>query len=208
MVFGNTVGTSLVWLAKIAQRNGMEYEVSPTGNTFKTTAVAVNAGINGVCLSYNSAPFSTNIANSVYNRYPNVDSDADYILVFAGTNDAWKLYRGEMQLGTENSTDPTTLNGALNLLMQGLLTKFPAKKIGFITPYDNGDASRKSVINAIKSAGLRNKGIPVFDNSELGGIDFSNAAQATALTQGDGVHLNATGHLWVSSKYEQWLKTL
>ena len=186
----------------------MSYEVSATGNSTKTSAVAINAGINGVCLSYNSAPFSTNIANSVYNRYSNIDSDADYVLIFAGTNDSWKLYRNEMQLGTEDSTDSTTFNGALNMLMQGLLSKFPSKKIGFITPYYDGSVSRKTIIDCIKAAAIRNKGIPVFDNSTVGALDFSNTAQASALTKGDNVHLNTAGHAWVSTKYEQWIKGL
>lgn len=213
MVYGNTVGEKNTWSAKIAEKIGLDYVVSSSGITSKTENVMVNAGVNGVMLSNNNAPFASNISDAVINRYSGMDSNADYVVVFAGTNDAWALSRNEIQLGETDSVDDTTFNGALNVLMQGLLTKYPSGKIAFITPYiapssNAGAASREAIINAIKAACIRNGGIPCFDNSIRGGIDWNNTAQKTALTQNDGTHLNTTGHAWVSTKYKAFMESL
>ena len=213
MVYGNTVGTSNAWSAKIAEKVGLNYVVSSSGTTSKTENVMVNAGVNGVMLSNNNAPFASNISDAVINRYSGMDSNADYVVVFAGTNDAWALLRNEIQLGETNSVDDTTFNGALNVLMQGLLTKYPSGKIAFITPYIDPSSnaiatSREAIINAIKAACIRNGGIPCFDNSIRGGIDWNNTAQKAALTQGDNIHLNIIGHAWVSSKYKAFMESL
>lgn len=213
MVYGNTVGTANVWTALLAEQLGADYVVSSAGQTTLTEKVVVNAGVNGVCLSDNNAPFSTNRPNAVYNRYSGMDNDADYVIVFAGSNDAWALYRNEITMGADTSADPTEFNGAMNMLCQGLLSKYPAKKIAFITPYlapsaDAGATARKTIVEAIKAGCARNGGIPCFDNSTIGGICFDNAAQTTALTQGDGIHLSQDGHAWVVSKYKSFFETL
>lgn len=58
-------------------------------------------------------------------EYVNGDLDADLIVVHAGTND----YTSQVPIGAVNSTDITTFNGALNVLIDGLKSRWPAKMI-------------------------------------------------------------------------------
>ena len=214
MVYGNNLGTENSWTKRFADINGLQYEVNENGNTDKDGGVVINAGVNGCCLSYNNAPFVTNITKSIIARYPNMDNDADYVIVFGGTNDEWGISRNEIQMGTEDSIDNTTFNGALNVLMDGLMTKYPKAKIAFITPHNEKKTqTRAGVVEAIKKACIRNGGLPCFDNVELGGGVFGNAARMIALTQTTDVsnpngHLNIDGLKFIATKYDAWIKGL
>ncbi|EPK9979341.1 SGNH/GDSL hydrolase family protein [Acinetobacter baumannii] len=186
MVQGHSLSdaSNQTWLAKLAIRNNM---------------TRVNYGINGTYLS-----------NKLYGsyegaviRYTAMDNDADYVLVFAGTNDA---RNSGVPMGTDDSTDNTTFKGALNVLCNGLITKYPNKKIGFITPYLR-DANYPAYIDAIKTI-CKKYSIPVFDNSERGGVCWTNTAQLNAITLNDTYHLNETGMEFVSYKYEDFIRSL
>lgn len=186
MVQGHSLSDAAnqTWLAKLANRNGM---------------TRVNYGINGTYLS-----------NKLYGtyegaviRYTQMDNDADYVIVFAGTNDA---RNSGVPMGTDDSTDNTTFKGALNVLCNGLITKYPNKKIGFITPYLR-DANYPAYIEAIKTI-CKKYSIPVFDNSERGGVCWTNTAQLNAITLNDTYHLNETGMDYASYKYEAFIRSL
>lgn len=194
MTKGHTLSNSQTWLYKIAKRNNM---------------TSVNYGKNGVALSYNSTYSGGYPASdSVVARYSSMDDDADYIIVFAGTNDI----RNGIAMGTDDSTDNTSFKGALNVLCKGLIDKYPNKHIMFITPYAETYGSytkeiAQSYIDAIKTI-CKKYNIPVFDNSTIGGIDFSNDIQKATLTLGDNTHLNETGMEYVSYKYENFVRSL
>lgn len=176
------------WLAKLAVRNGM---------------TRVNYGINGTYLSNKQYTSGGNTYEGVVKRYLNMDNDADYILVFAGTNDA---HNSIVPMGTDDSTDDTTFKGALNVLCDGLLTKYPNKKIGFITPYFR-NSNYPPYIEAIKTI-CKKYSIPVFDNSEKGGVCWTNAAQVASITLGDTYHLNELGMERASYAYEAFIRSL
>ena len=66
-----------------------------------------------------------------------MSNDADIIAVSCGTNDwmyAWS------PIGTIESTENTTLYGALKTLCQGLIDKYPQKLIFFTTPIKRAQA--------------------------------------------------------------------
>lgn len=176
------------WLAKLANRNNM---------------TRVNYGINGTYLSNKQYTSGGITYDGVVVRYTSMDNDADYILVFAGTNDA---NNSIVPMGTDDSTDDTTFKGALNVLCDGLLTKYPNKKIGFITPYFR-NSNYPPYIDAIKTI-CKKYSIPVFDNSEKGGVCWTNAAQISAITLGDTYHLNESGMEFASYKYEAFIRSL
>lgn len=188
MTYGHNVTGSRNWLGKLAERNHMQY---------------VNYGKNGCYMSYNVAGGTYPPEMSVVARFASMDDDADYILVFAGTNDAGN---GSVDIGTESSKDNTTFMGAMNEICAGLQTKYPHGKIGFITPYKR-TLRGKQVVEAIETV-CANYGIPVFNNLKYGGINFSNAAQAEALTLGDNTHLNEAGMEFASYKYEAFVRSL
>jgi lysophospholipase L1-like esterase len=183
MVYGHNVGVANTWLAKIGARVGAE---------------TVNFGINGTYLSNNDY----GAHKGAVIRYADMPNDADYVIVFAGTNDA----NASIALGAADSVIDTEFNGALNVLCSALITKYPTKKIGFITPYRR-NANYPAYVDAIKTACAK-YGIAVFDNIARGGVDWSNSAQVAALTLGDTYHLNAAGMDYVSAKYEHFIRSL
>lgn len=185
MVKGHTLQSNAVWDYLLTQRNGMEL---------------VNYGINGTELGFNNG-----FGLSVLNRYSAMDNDADYVIVFAGTNDA----KNNQPIGVQTDSfegGQETFYGALNDLCTGLITKYPTKKILFITPYLRLP-NYQGYVDVINE-GCASKGIIVFDNIVAGGVDFTNAAQSTALTFQDNTHLNEAGMDYVSYKYEQALRRL
>ena len=62
-------------------------------------------------------------------RYTTMDDDADVVIVMGGTND---FLRVNAPLGTIDSTDNTTFYGAYNVLVQGLIEKYKARKARII----------------------------------------------------------------------------
>ena len=184
MVQGHSIPKDKGWLAMIAKRNNMTY---------------VNYGINGTYMTnklYNSN-------KGVVERYMDMDNDADYVVVFASTNDA----NAGVAIGTNDSTNPAELKGALNIICDGLLTKYPTAKIMFITPYLRKESYR-SYAQAIHDICEDKYSIKVYDNIKHGGICWTNQAQVQALTLNDTYHLNLAGMEYASYKYEEELKRL
>ena len=132
-------------------------------------------------------------------------SDADYVLVFGGTNDS----RHDITIGATDSENPAEFCGALNLVCKELQTRAPMAKVGFITPYlyKGQEATIQPYVNAIKAVCARYS-IPVFDNAMNGGICWSNNSIVSALTLGDNLHLNENGLEYASYKYEAFLRSL
>ena len=189
MVYGHTLAADKTWLALIAERNGMTY---------------VNYGSNGRYMTHNPRG-DDNRYDGVCDVFQNMDNDADYVLVFAGTNDIQQNFA----LGNEDSTDTAEFYGALNAITDGLQAKYPTAKIAFITPYARAGLLERSkqFRDAICTACERG-GIPVFDNIKNGGINWNVAAQLTAYTLNDTYHLNAAGMDMASRKYEKFLKQI
>ncbi|MCD8098759.1 MAG: SGNH/GDSL hydrolase family protein, partial [Lachnospiraceae bacterium] len=188
MMQGHSISKANGWLAKIADRNGMTY---------------VNYGINGTYMT--NKLYGT--SEGVVDRYSEMDDDADYILIFAGTNDI----SASVTIGDEDSTDESEFYGALNSICQGLMSKYPNGKIGFITPHVRSKSARTktlSYIEAIETACQNNGGIPVFNNAKNGGLCYWNSEQAAQLTLGDNCHYSAEGMEWFSWKYEAFLRSL
>lgn len=192
MVYGHNLPSDQTWLARIAQRNNMTY---------------VNYGRNGSYMTHNprEANNQTDWYDSVYDRYVLMDNDADYVLVFSGTNDIQQNFT----IGNEDSSNAAEFYGALNAITDGLQAKYPTAKIAFITPYARAGLKElsKKYSDAICTACERG-GIPVFDNIRDGGINWDIDAQLTAYTLGDNCHLNAAGMEMASRKYENFLKQI
>ena len=189
MVKGHSLADNKTWLYKIANKYNMSY---------------VNYGINGCTMAYVDTASYTK-EQSVYARYNNMDNDADYILVFAGTNDCQR----DVALGTIDSTDATTFYGSLNGICDGLITKYPNKRIMFITPYyrPGKGSTNWSYINAIEEV-CQKYSIPVFNNAKYGGVCWSNTAQKNSLTLNDTYHLNEAGMEYAANKYAKFLELL
>jgi lysophospholipase L1-like esterase len=152
-----------------------------------------NYGIAGSTIQYDVN------RNPMCVRYADMDDDAEIVAVMGGTNDYWN----NKPLGTMGDTSNTTFYGALDVLIQGMIAKYPSAFFYMVTPPhgDNGgnfDGSTKSnsgsmqdIANAVKEVAEKYS-IPVLDLFNKGGFYPSIAAQKT-LYYSDGVHLNTNG---------------
>ena len=128
----------------------------------------------------------------VVSRYADMDTDADIVLVHAGTND----YSTQVPLGDDESTNIATFNGALNVVMTGLREMFPDKLIIFnsiLHRYNDNqlDIKCNEYRNAIKNRCEANH-IVFYDAYAYSGFDFQKGYYDHVLTD-DGLHPNQTG---------------
>jgi len=85
-------------------------------------------------------------SQSIVLRYMDLPDEADLVMIAGGTND-WA--HSNVDLGDFDSTDTTTFNGALNVLLPGLKAKYPKIPVVMMTPIKRG-----IVYNAENSKGL------------------------------------------------------
>lgn len=201
MAYGHTIPES-VWTKLLAEKHGMILTNFAQNGTTITRKTTTTSGLTFLDTDSIYAKVMDNLNNPV---------DADYIIVFGGTNDIAR--NDQCPLGTIDDATSQTFYGALNAICQRLIQTYPSGNICFITPYirNVGLANMeicKKYIKAIHDVCEKHGGIPVFDNSVDGGVDFSNSYQAKALTMQDSYHLNKAGHLRAMHKYEVFLQTI
>lgn len=162
----------------------------------KTGCVSVNYGINSSTLSdYNGG------SNPVVDRYTNMDADLDYVCVLIGTNDTCPI-------GTETDTDTTTFYGALNTLIEGLITRYTTKRIMFMTLLPRRNANLTNKNTAIKNR-CSHYSIPCFDLFNYSGMNPNlDIVNTTLFANSDGLHPNNDGHLLLSNKIQKWLESI
>lgn len=152
-------------------------------------------------------------------RYSQMAASADIITVLGGVNDFGRA--APSPLGTYGDTVTTTFYGALDVLCQGLIDRYPNATIMFMTPMDavyDGWASRitdgKNALglaitdyaDAIKKV-CRKYAIPVLDlGGEVGFTPYNATQKSTYYV--DGLHPNVTGHLKMSYPIENKLLEL
>ncbi|MEK5065893.1 GDSL-type esterase/lipase family protein [Cytobacillus sp. FSL R5-0596] len=162
-------------------------------------SVARNYGVSSTCISPNADYTGGENANAFVNRYSSMDSDADLVVVFGGTND----FGHNVPLGVMGDTTNTTFYGALDILMRGLTIKYAGKKIVFMTPMhrnqtsDNNETNTIGVklsqyVSAIKEMAQRYS-IAVIDTYSMSGISPFIPEIVTAYME-DKLHPNAAGH--------------
>jgi lysophospholipase L1-like esterase len=147
-------------------------------------------------------------ADSMNMRYGSMDANADIVLVFGGTND----YNYSIPLGTNTDTTNTTFYGALKILIEGLINKYPTKCIVFLTPLQRNYNSTGGMgansagftllqyVDAIKEM-CGKYSIPVFDLYRNLGISTLNLFNFTT----DGLHPDANGHKRIAYKIASFL---
>ena len=144
-------------------------------------------------------------------RITGIDTDADYNIVFGGTNDS----KGDriVPVGSIDDTSVLTFYGALKSIAEYLLTNFPQKKNAFITPLHrlsdeaNGYGDNlKSYVDAVKNIGEL-YGIPVLDLYSNGGGTPKNTAWKNA-NMTDGLHPTQEYYYKIADKIIAFLKTL
>ena len=150
-----------------------------------------NYGISGSTLAVNSGNYQPMCL-----RYTDMSDDADIVLVFGGTNDYGRAVYTPT-LGTISDNVNTTVYGALNILCEGLITKYPKAFIFLCTPLKRADKTAangggytlEDVAEAIRAVGLK-FGMPVLDLDAKGGFYISNATFRAQYGGNDKLHPN------------------
>ena len=149
-----------------------------------------NYGISGSTLAVNSGNY-----NPMSVRYADMDDDADIVSVFGGTNDYGRAKYSA--LGTINDTTNDTIYGALDVLCNGLINKYPKAFIFFMTPLrradkignNGGGYLLEDVANAIKEVCYKYS-IPVLDLYSKGGCHLENTTFRGHYGGNDKLHVN------------------
>ena len=183
----------------------LEYiEDKLTANNYDVTTV--NLGIGGTRITS-----TTDRPDGFVNRWQDIPSDSDIIVVFGGTND----YGGSSPMG-EMTDDKTTFKGALNELITSIQNTYPNADLLVLTPikryyrsstepwsdedtWKDGDkfANDQNLllsdyVEAVKEVAGYNgaKVIDLYHNSGFNPRVESNYNRNTT----DGLHPNAVGH--------------
>ncbi len=180
-------------------------------------AEARNYGVSGskIARPSNGVPLNDGI-ESFYDRFAAMDDDADVIVIFGGTNDyGWNI----IKIGEFTDRTPYTFYGALHLMAEGLMNKYPEAKIVFMTPTQTSSSPNPDRIyltpygnslldfaNAIKKV-CEFYSFPCLDLYSMAGIHPSIHKNAKAFCP-DGLHPNDAGNAIIASRLFGFLKAL
>jgi lysophospholipase L1-like esterase len=130
----------------------------------------------------------------------NLRSDADFVLLEGGGNDAWYgtqvIPLGTLSSGYSATLDTTTFAGAFENMLKSAIARFQNAKIGYIFPHKciaNFDSPNGAYRNMAISA-LEKWGIPYCDlNVSVPPLGYIDSLKST-YTAGDGIHPNEAGY--------------
>ena len=186
--YGHTLGFNNAYGNLIALRNGMS---------------VYNYAKNGRKLA------SGNDGNLV-DAFNEIRSDADYILIQIGYNDDRNFDDGV----DDDSHDRTTVKGAYNVLIEGIMSTYPDAKFGMINPYYFEKDGMSSGLNNSKriartkflKSRCEHYHVPFIDGTAVSGLSREIDSQGSYFM--DDVHLTEKGHMKMSYIYERFMKSL
>ncbi len=184
----------------------------------RTGALCYGYGIGGTRIAPQRTP-SPDPRHDLYfgSRVEKMIPDADAVVVFGGTND---FGHGDAALGRMGDRTEDTFYGALHLLMQKLLSRYPAGQLVVMTPlhrlseskYDYNErgvrlsATLEDYVNAIiEVAGCY--AVPVLDLYRCSGIQPCVPALRERYMP-DGLHPNDAGNERIAERLEGFLRML
>ena len=217
------------WFNKLITRDGdsiAAYARNPSGSQdFNNSFIARAIRDMGAIELENMAVGGTTIAQSASNpgdrtplvtRYMDLDTDADMVIINAGTND-WNY--DWTPIGTVTDTSPNTLYGALNIILPGLREMFGAKPIIWILPFKR-NFQLTSTPDAVNGLGLtlqeyadiieercRFWGITTFDMGKNSGIN-PFIPDHVDLYINDGTHPNQLGSQIAADRLVGFLRSV
>lgn len=199
LIKGSSLGNTYTSLYLISQANNMTY---------------TNYGINGNPIA-NPSNYQEGNNQGMCVRYTDMSNDLDYIVVLGGANDK----RLDVPIGQNSDEVVTTFKGALNILIKGLLTKYPGKKILFMTNYNRTQDANNLGLHDIDYVDAMIEmcalyGIPCFDNYRKCGISWKTNIQTSwcdeGVYEGGSInrHLSPAGYEFLVPVYESLLKSI
>lgn len=193
LFYGHKLGTEHTWLALLAKQHDM---------------TVFNHGVNG-----NTMAYVEGASEPMCRRFRDME-DADYVVVLGGANDR----NQNVPMGPFDSHDEKTFIGALRILIEGLIEKYPKARILFMTNYNRRPKndiglSDRDYVDAMLAI-TAEYSIPCFDNYRRLGISFQNPAHSAWMDEGvvregkPNLHFSAEAYEWMLPKYEQLILDL
>ena len=139
------------------------------------------------------------------------EEDLDFVLLQGGSND----WADSIPLGQEDSREPETFCGAMNLILDVLQEKYPEAALVCFTPWISDGTRNQAGCTAqdYTDAMLRicaARGILCYNasNAQENGMYLDDGAFRSqyCLSQGDWYHLNAQGHAMFAPIFGAWLE--
>lgn len=183
----------------------------------ETGAISRGYGIGGTRIARKRVPSAAPEFDQDYvSRVDTMDADADAIVVLGGTND---FGHGDAPIGRMEDRSEYTFYGAMHLLCQKLLERYPNAKIVIMTPLHR--LSEDVTVNEIglplstNLAGFvevekevaRYYGIPVLDAFAMSGMQ-PKVPIIQRMFMPDGLHPNDAGHKKMADLLIGFLRTL
>ena len=174
-----------------------------------TGAICRNYGISGTRIAKRRVPYDIPEFDRYYaSRVPEMDPDADIVVVFGGTND---YGHGDAPLGEMNDRTIWTYYGALHVLFTALIEKYPAAQIVVLTPLHRDDEEKrtptlKPFVDATRQV-AEFYSLPVLDLWANYGIQPRIPVMKNMYVP-DGLHPNDAGHAILANKLRAFLEQL
>lgn len=174
-----------------------------------TGAVCRNYGISGTRIAKRRVPYEIPEFDRYYaSRVPEMDPDADVVVVFGGTND---YGHGDAPLGEMSDRTVWTYYGALHVLFTALIEKYPAAQIVILTPLHREDEEKrtpilKPFVDATRQV-AEFYSLPVLDLWANYGIQPRIPVMKNMYFP-DGLHPNDAGHGILANKLRAFLEQL
>ncbi len=192
--------------SNVSGNRGSIYDALITGGNLQTTVDGVKYGFDYT--TWQEYCFgTTNVSANRFYNYGNpgavADADVDLILLEGGTNDYG--YNSGIALGDLDSTDPKTVYGAWNGIIQKLHEMYPNAKLVFVTAWHQyGNPTRMEYnVNALKRLAIKWNAVEGYDvacidagDPTLSGINMMDStfrAQYSVDTYSEANHLNEAG---------------
>lgn len=179
-------------------------------------AICQNYGIGGTRIARQKTPTEEKWDRDFISRVPEMDNDADIVVVFGGTND---FGHGDAPLGTMSDRTPYTFYGALHCLYTALTEKYPDVPVVILTPLHrwNEDCPKgdnkpepvgtlKEYVNIIREV-AEYYSFPVLDLYKESGLQ-PNVPVIQQKYVPDGLHPNDDGNAILAHKIARFLETL
>lgn len=168
-------------------------------------------GISGTRFARQQKPTVDNPSFDLYfcERALEMDSDADVVVVFGGTND---FGHGDAPMGSPEDRTPDSFYGACHTLMRELVQKYPKATIVFMTPLHRVDEQRENrpplsaFVSVIREV-CEIYSIPTLDLYKNAGICPEIEESREAYTV-DGLHPNDRGMERIADRLGAFLKSL
>lgn len=174
-----------------------------------TGAVCRNYGISGTRIAKRRVPYENPEFDRYYaSRVPEMDPDADVVVVFGGTND---YGHGDAPLGEMSDRTVWTYYGALHVLFTALIEKYPTAQIVILTPLHREDEEKrtpilKPFVDATRQV-AEYYSLPVLDLWANYGIQPRIPVMKNMYVP-DGLHPNDAGHAILANKLRSFLEQL